>query len=352
MKIGILTFHWATNYGAVLQTYALQTFLESKGHEVVIINYKPRNYDNNFWTYIRNRKFLKHSLYKNELKKEAALSEFRRLHLHLTDRITKSANLSAVCKGFDCIISGSDQVLNPSFLLNGEGRNVSSSAYFLDFYFSGTKIGYAVSFGCTEYPKEALPVATKAIKNFNKIGVRESSGTDIVKSMGREDAVVMPDPTLLLAGKVYEELASESQLQTSIDYVYCFFIRNIADRKKRLSSFGTSIHQLWNNEDASYGLNDWLKKIQNARFVIADSFHCVVMCLQLHIPFAVVTELEGNVGMNDRLYTVLGGALNNHIVYKEQIQSIESMLNNKIDWRLVDEFILQQRDKALNFIEM
>ena len=76
------------------------------------------------------------------------------------------------------------------------------------------------------------------------------------------------------------------------------------------------------------------------------------MCLQLHIPFAVVTELEGNVGMNDRLYTVLGGALNNHIVYKEQIQSIESMLNNKIDWRLVDEFILQQRDKALNFIEM
>lgn len=122
MKIGILTFHWATNYGAVLQTYALQTFLESKGHEVVIINYKPRNYDNNFWTYIRNRKFLKHSLYKNELKKEAALSEFRRLHLHLTDRITKSANLSAVCKGFDCIISGSDQVLNPSFLLNGEGQ--------------------------------------------------------------------------------------------------------------------------------------------------------------------------------------------------------------------------------------
>lgn len=95
-------------------------------------------------------------------------------------------------------------MLNPSFLLNGEGRNVSSSAYFLDFYFSGTKIGYAVSFGCTEYPKEALPVATKAIKNFNKIGVRESSGTDIVKSMGREDAVVMPDPTLLLAGKVYE----------------------------------------------------------------------------------------------------------------------------------------------------
>ena len=98
MKIGILTFHWATNYGAVLQTYALQTFLESKGHEVVIINYKPRNYDNNFWTYIRNRKFLKHSLYKNELKKEAALSEFRRYIFILQIELLNPLILSAVCK--------------------------------------------------------------------------------------------------------------------------------------------------------------------------------------------------------------------------------------------------------------
>jgi len=41
MKIGIITFHWATNYGAMLQAFALQTYLESKGNEVYIINYKP-----------------------------------------------------------------------------------------------------------------------------------------------------------------------------------------------------------------------------------------------------------------------------------------------------------------------
>lgn len=45
MKIGILTFHWATNYGAVLQSYALQEYLSAHGHEVCIINYKPKNYD-------------------------------------------------------------------------------------------------------------------------------------------------------------------------------------------------------------------------------------------------------------------------------------------------------------------
>lgn len=42
MKIGIITFHWAANYGAVLQAYALSSYLKSKGCAVEIINYRPR----------------------------------------------------------------------------------------------------------------------------------------------------------------------------------------------------------------------------------------------------------------------------------------------------------------------
>ena len=45
MKIGILTFHWATNYGAILQAYALQEHLKHLGHDVFIIDYKPSIYD-------------------------------------------------------------------------------------------------------------------------------------------------------------------------------------------------------------------------------------------------------------------------------------------------------------------
>ena len=41
MKIGILTFHCAVNYGAVLQAYALQEILRSLGHEVYVIDYRP-----------------------------------------------------------------------------------------------------------------------------------------------------------------------------------------------------------------------------------------------------------------------------------------------------------------------
>ena len=38
-KVGILTFHYGYNYGGVLQAYALQQFLLSKGFEVEIIIY-------------------------------------------------------------------------------------------------------------------------------------------------------------------------------------------------------------------------------------------------------------------------------------------------------------------------
>lgn len=57
MNIGILTFHWATNYGAVLQCYALQSYLTSIGHNVKVINYKPRQYDESLYKFLRYRKF-------------------------------------------------------------------------------------------------------------------------------------------------------------------------------------------------------------------------------------------------------------------------------------------------------
>ena len=41
MNIKILTCHDVYNYGATLQAYALQTFLEKNGYEVKIIDYKP-----------------------------------------------------------------------------------------------------------------------------------------------------------------------------------------------------------------------------------------------------------------------------------------------------------------------
>ena len=89
MNIGILTFHWATNYGAVLQCYALQNYLISIGHSVKVINYKPHQYDESLYKFLRYRKFFHLSEYINARKKEKALRKFR------SDQDRKSTRLNS-----------------------------------------------------------------------------------------------------------------------------------------------------------------------------------------------------------------------------------------------------------------
>lgn len=342
MKIGILTFHWATNYGAVLQCYALQSFLEAQGHDVKVINYKPHQYDDNIFTFLRFCKFLRLKDYFNNRKKESVLMDFRNSHLHQTERVYSFKDIVPIVSQFDAIVSGSDQVMNPSFLMSGEGDGKISPTYFLGFPFNGKRIGYALSFGCVAYPEKARNVAAKYIKDFDIISVRENTGIDIVKQMGRNDTFVVPDPTLLMESKFYHSLADESLTQKYTSYGYCFFIRHIVERKSAINGILNNKRILWNNEDGDYTIQGWLDKIKQAKYVITDSFHCVVMCLKLHKPFIVVTEDKGNKGMNDRFYTLLDKlSLSERIIYKAQLSDILKFQNGVIDWQQVDYSITQ-----------
>ena len=351
MKIGILTFHWATNYGAVLQCYALQEYLKSLGHEVEIINYKPHLFDDNVFTFLRFRKFLHIGDYLNNCKKEAALKDFRSSRLHQTERIYACKDMAYIANCYDAIVSGSDQVVNPSFLLNGEGKGTVSPTYFLGFPFEGKRIGYAVSFGVVEYPQECVEIAKPYMAKFDKISTRETTGVKIVKAMGRNDAVVVPDPTLLLSSTEYKILANTSHLNNFTEF-YCFFIRHIAERKQAIKSLKLKGGMLWNNEDDDYSLEGWLAKIKHANFVITDSFHCMVMCLKLHTPFAVVTELEGNTGMNDRFYTLLGLLdMEYRIVHKGDISKNINIVNTNINWDSVDQKLEDFKSIGAEFLK-
>ena len=348
MKIGILTFHWATNYGAVLQTYALQTYLESIGHTVSIINYKPRLYDDTLWSFVRLQKFRNVKDYFADKKKESALAEFRSKYLHQTLRVFSCQEIPKVIEDLDIVVSGSDQVLNPNFLMNGDKPRVLTPSYFLGFPFRGKKIGYAVSFGCTQYPTNELAAASHYIKCFDKVSVRENSGLSILQTMGRNDGVVVPDPTSLLSSQTYLALSDKSKLEHDKPYSYCFFIRHVEERKEQIKMRNA----IWNCEDGTYGLADWLSKINNAEFVVTDSFHCVMMCLKLHTPFVVLSEWEGDGGMNDRLLTILDRVgLTSRLLDISKIGEINSFKNKEIKWEEIDSQIEKANDAGIIFLE-
>ena len=52
MKIGIITFNSAHNYGAVLQVWALQEKLKNEGHQMEVINYRIPAIDNLYQVYV------------------------------------------------------------------------------------------------------------------------------------------------------------------------------------------------------------------------------------------------------------------------------------------------------------
>ncbi len=338
MRIGIITFHWATNYGAILQAMALQKTLQTMGHDVEIINYKPEQYEPSLWKFIKNRQFLHLRSYLSNLKKEKRMSEFRHKFLKCTNRYSSILELQDYCTNYEVLISGSDQVMNPNFLQNGEKGG--STAYFLDFGKEEIKrITYAMSFGTTKYPEHLIPKVCPLIKRFNALTVRETTGKDIFSSMGRNDAVLVPDPTIMLKAEDYDKILGLTPYRSEAMVVY--MLRN------RLSAILGRIPQGETKVITSETIEEWIQSIRSSRYVITNSFHGMVFCLLYHIPFTIALQNTINEGMNDRFYTLLGQLdLQNRIVHEADCEEF----TNAIDWKDIDDRLDEIIQKGRNFL--
>ena len=342
MKIGILTFHWATNYGAVLQTLALQTYLESRGHKVEVINFKPRSYDLNIIYLLRHpSQIINLKAFIQRVRKEKLINTFRQQHLHLTPRVSKGIQIDGLGH-YDAIITGSDQVLNPSFALYGEGK--PTGVYYLNTIRDNTKkIAYAVSFGCTKYPEDASMFATHWINDFAHIGVRENSGVQIVKQLGfTGNTIVVPDPVVLNGHNVVKPLIKkDSNLQ---DYICIYTLRRKVELKNEHVVILDDVH-------APISMEGWVTSIANAKSLVTNSYHGMIVAILCHVPFVVDIEKKNGVGMNDRFFTLLERIGLTGRIADEQ-QDIERLINeNNIDWAAVEERMNDFRNVGISFLE-
>lgn len=344
MKIGIITFHWATNYGAILQSYALQTTLEKLGHNVEIINYKPIRFDDNITNFFKYRRFLNLRTYIKNRIKEKKLSDFRNRNLKQSERIYTSDELNVLISKYDIVITGSDQVLNPWFLQNGEEGG--SLAYFLGVENNTVeRIAYAVSFGTTIYPQHLSQRVESSISRFKAISVRETSGIEIVKAMGRDDAKLVPDPTLLLKAEDYKKIIRE-RANTTKGKIFVYMLRNRVSFISKISECIKSNEIIFSKDES---LDEWIYNIRFSKTMITNSFHGVVFCLHFHIPFIVVLENKENIGMNDRFFTILDKCkLLGRIVTEDDFSA--DIINSEIDWDKVDLEIKELRNVGINFL--
>jgi exopolysaccharide biosynthesis predicted pyruvyltransferase EpsI len=349
MKIGILTFHWATNYGAVLQAYALQNYLRKKGYDVYIINYRPKQYKKSLFKCFINLRFLLFPTLIKEYLKEQKLEVFRKENLNETIEYESLSQLKNNPPLMDVYICGSDQIWNPHFTTKGE-NNKSTSTYFLDFGESDIKrIAYSVSFGCEKYPKEAANVAMKYLPNFTNISVRENSGISIIKKLGYNNIVKLPDPTILLCKQEYDFLTRNENNGKNI-FVYMLRNENI-NKKKILSHFEKGYKlKLCDRKYSIYSIENWLSNIKNASFVITNSFHGMVFSIIFHVPFVVIKAKGNSAGMNDRFFSLLSEiGLGNRII--SDSNNFDSLVGSTINWQNIDKELKTFRDATNIFFD-
>lgn len=353
MKIGILTFHWAVNYGAVLQAYALQKYLELQGHSVDIIDYKPLNEDVSLKSILKYPRILasivKHLPQRYALyKKDKVINEFRHNYLHLTQRCYSYNEVSSIVGNYNMIVSGSDQVLNPFFALYGE--NVPTSTYFLTFDNVPQKIGYAVSFGCEEYPEEAGKYVKQWICSFDKIGYREKSAAEIIHSLGYDKNVsLVPDPTILMGKDLFREINMPlSDNVSPYTLLYLLHGHKISFEELLPTKSVLDLDQL----DEPVSMERWLQIIRDAEFVVTNSYHGMIMSILFHVPFVVLLERGGLSGMNDRFITLLEVlGLKDRIVYDESDIN-RDIFSSFIDWDDVEDLLSQYRKEGALFLNL
>ncbi len=197
-KIGILTFQNTLNFGAALQNYALFHELESLSFDVDVINYRSKLIEQGerFIPVFRPKPIIRFLQFRN---KARLFSNFKK-KMSFTNSC-KADTVAEICKEFDYVIVGSDQVWNTK--ITG-----SDPTYYLDFIDDPKRCKtYAASMGYAELPPCDFD-SRALISHFSSILVREKSAADVIAKECPDAPVphVVLDPTLLVEKKVWDDI--------------------------------------------------------------------------------------------------------------------------------------------------
>lgn len=340
MKICILTFHWATNYGAVLQTYALSQALKSRSSEVDIVDYYPKKYKNNYFNVIRARNLRQIKKRIKDVSKDRVIEDFRKKHLKRTRYYSSDNQLKRKLSEYDCYICGSDQVWNMSFILHGELKR--TFVYFLDFVPAGKiKASYAASFGTVRCDGRLRDGIKEALDTFDFISVRENTGLEILNDIGINNGVVVPDPTLLLDASRYEALLDDT---TTREGTFVYMLHNRDNDASQIIEYIKSRNEKIYKSD-SESVEQWLANIKYADRVITNSFHGVVFSILFEKPFMAI--LINGSGMNDRLTTLIQKLGLESRIFDGDV----SAMDKPIDWQNVKDRLNDFRKSGYDYLD-
>ena len=380
MKIAILTQPLQSNYGGILQCYALQTVLEGMGHSVTVLN---RRYSRPGFKQIMRRfaslakcivricllgrkdialmnhwaeSYDIHKQSESEKRRNSEIQRFIREYIHLSKPLRSSKELAKCVetKNFDCILVGSDQVWREIY-------SPCIEDFFLGFLLeddSRLKITYAASFGTADEPisSEHLEDCVQLARRFSAISVREQSGVEIMKKDFGLDAMLHLDPTLLLPADQYKFPVKEMEKGGLVSYILDETEDKngiIDDAASALLLKTKKLRIVTSKKESNHAIfpsiEEWLSSFANADFIVTDSFHGCVFSIINHKPFIAIanknrglerfTSLLGTLGLMDRL-----------IFSHEDFIGKEVLLLQPIDYTIVNNKLHKIKQESVDYL--
>lgn len=316
-SVGVITFHRAQNFGAVLQAFALQQAILSLGHDCRIIDYRCRFNCTAYPLFHcelsrsnARRCFRTLANLRSHLALRWRFARFRSRHLILTEPLRDPRDLREAPLEFDTFVTGSDQVWHPQMV-----SQQCLPAYFLNFVHSKRRLAYGPSFGVSEIPIDFRNKAAPHLVKFDFLSAREETGCKFITELTGRTAAHVLDPTFLLRSDIYTSIASAPTCRQTFLLLYPMEISeelNLLARSLR-DSLGIPIvaivpiyHDPQNFSFADQvvfdaGPAEFLGWMQNATFVCTNSFHGTAFSIIYRKNFFTVAHST----LNGRSYELL-----------------------------------------------
>ena len=292
MKVALITLHAIKNYGSVLQTLATQEIFKEYGCDVKLINYiREDSLDKNLLhTWCGSNPVKQIAMLPTLMKWKSVFNKFITQHFDLTEHVyTYPEDFRKYPIDADIFCTGSDQVWNTGW----NGGIIKS--LFLDFVPDEKfRFAYAASFGKKTLAENEVKETKELIAKYNFISVREDYAKTMLQDYyGYKNAVHVVDPTLAYDGNFWRKYAPKSKIKG--DYILIYNL----NRSKEFDDYaielskrtGLPIYFLCRRYDQFVRpgksilvpeVFEFITLIDNAKYVLTDSFHATAFSLNLN----------------------------------------------------------------------
>ncbi len=371
MKIGILTYHRSENYGALLQAFALQTYLRKLGYTVEFIDYWP-TYHQDMYKLFSKDKFKQYSflgkikfvfiyilkLRRSNIRKKKT-EQFIKSKFALSPSLDNENDWSRLNQRYDIVFYGSDQIWRK--------QNYIQFKDFNEYYFAKNRsitkkhVSYAASMGCIYNKKEDIQFLKNNLVNFDHISVREKNVQLFLQKMGLKAELVI-DPVFLLSDKDWCSIVDSTYVPKNKKYILFYHLVYSQDAIKFVKQLSKehacsvievrgAVYPCLYGKRYKQTLSplQFLALIKHAKNVVSTSFHGVALSLIFKKQFFTTSPKD----KSDRILSLLSelDLLNRFFTQEYDITNLSNQTINYNDVSLhLDKLISESKQYINNSI--